>query len=161
MKLVLPVPDSYTCRPQPPGRLYEGGAELRVYVASVAPLPYNLQEWGDEIVRGGLPLAQIKVLRVEDVRTEDGWPLTLFESEVVDQRNPLAVVRRLHALYRFLEFGAVAVVYSTPRHVDAHRQELVALLQRGAPDLTDLHATSIADFFAELPVSPGDRDSAV
>jgi hypothetical protein len=148
VKLVLPFPQAYVAREQAPGVMYERGPELRVYVASVTPLPYDLRQWGDEIVLAGLTLDHLVVRNVDDLHTTTGWPLTLIDSDVVNPADRTPIVRRIHALYRFLEFGAVAVVSGTPAYVELFRKELTDLLRSGAPDLKTEEASSIADFFA-------------
>jgi hypothetical protein len=154
VKLILHIPDSFVCRPQGPGLLYADASDLRIYVAPVAPLPYNLQSWGDQIVMSGLPLSRLSVLRVDDTKTPSGWPLTIVESDVLGEATSRPELRRIHAMYRFLEWGAVAVAYAPPAQLDARREQLLSLLTAGEPDLKDSEATSIADFFAGVELLP-------
>jgi hypothetical protein len=148
MMLVLPFPQSWPVLPAAAvptvvaiaaGEPTEASGELTLSIFPLVPLPEDPSQWGAPYLYGGLPAgARVAIKSAQDQETDLGWPLSLIESHVVDAAGNLLGLR-LHAFYRCLEYGAVAVVYSSaaaqPR-LETLRSSLLDLLGRGRPDFT-------------------------
>jgi len=143
MKLVLDLPASWTMTPTgaevSPGVVFRGD-ELR-------PLPFNLEAWRDTtLARGVDPGAQRLVAAVER-QTEAGWPVTLVVTEA-------GTIRRMHAFYRFLVYGCVAVSEGEARAFDAVMDEVKNVLLTGRPDFSAAHPIAIREVFAGFGPEP-------
>lgn len=108
----------------------------------VTPLPVDVRAWMEQQIAAGVPAGTLRVRSAETraLTTEVGWPMVLVRSDVVDGER--VVARRLHAIYQFGVLGAVAVAEG---ELDAHAGALVALLEKGRPDLDDREVIALAE----------------
>ncbi|HKA88641.1 MAG TPA: hypothetical protein VKE22_13315 [Haliangiales bacterium] len=156
MRLVLPTGDRAAVQGVDGARVTIDDS-VHVLVPPLVPLPFDLRGWGDEMILGGLPPASVRVLSILDTRTDKGWPLTLVVSDALATDGDVARARRMHALYRFVEWGAVAVAEAVPPEaLTAAAEELEALFRRGEPDFTTGATTAIADVWAGAGASHDD-----
>jgi hypothetical protein len=92
--------------------------------------------------------------RVTDViekHTELGWPVTLAASELADPATGAVVELRLHALYRFLEYGGIAIVRSAEIDAFTRAMEIVRpLLPQVRPDFAGDGVPALALVWAGL-----------
>lgn len=151
MKLILPLRSEWNQRVTPEGIFVEPAPGVTLCIDEMRDLPHDLRRWGDLVVTANVPLERLRVREIEDVATEDGWPVTLVSSDLVDASTSWTEVRRVHALYRFLQFGVVAVVFGRPAQMDAQREELLNLLKQGRPDFATDEIIALSQLFADLP----------
>ncbi len=122
------------------------GATFAIY--PLVALPADLAAWGAQVVDVG---AGARVVQVFERATELGWPATLAESEVVDPATGAVIEHRFHVMYRFLEYGGIAIARA--REAGAFKQLLETigpLLPHGRPDFTSDEAVALAQVWAYL-----------
>lgn len=134
-------------------------AGISIVIDAMKELPSDLRRFGDQVVLGDAPASDVQVHEVRDLLTDDGWALTLVRSDRLEPSGWLQAqtatrrpaVRRMHAIYRFLQFGAVAVASGDPAQMDAHTDELSEFFKQGRPDFRTAEAISISQFYEPLP----------
>jgi hypothetical protein len=125
------------------------GATFEVH--PLVALPADLASWGVAVIGAGLSSTQLRLLHVVEKTTEVGWPATIADSEVLDPETGGVVEHRLHALYRFLEYGGIAVVRARDEETLSQALEIIApLLPHGRPDFTTDEAVALAQLWAYL-----------
>lgn len=135
MHLELPVSANWTRTTSGDETLYAVAPSLTLSASPLTPLPLGLAGWGDRIVIGATPRERYRLTNLVETHTEGGWPVTIFSSDILAAADGPPVERRIHALYRFLEYGGVAVARSTtPATLDAHRDALMQLFLQARPD---------------------------
>jgi len=155
MKLQLEVPTTWTAEQLGDGRrryVVPGGAlpgpDLVVLVRESLPLPIELAGWPMAALSAlkaspGLPAAlaalpgadkrRVHVQSATALNTTAGWSATLVEAILVDEHNQ-PVAGCLGALYRFLSYGAEAVVIASDRaRFLTLRETLRSVLVTGRP----------------------------
>lgn len=157
MKLQLPVRPEWPQKQIPQGLVVQLAPEVTLFSEVCLPLPFDLQRWGDQVVMFNVPPGQLLVHAVSDVVTRAGWPVTLVKSDVLDRPGGQSQLRRIHALYRFTQYGAVAVVVGPPARMDALEGDLLNFLAEGQPDFASDEIIALSELFegiAEVVVSP-------
>lgn len=147
MKLTLPLRPEWPQKQLPQGLAVQINPDVTLFCEPCHPLPFDLQAWGDHIVLFNVPPNQLQVHAVTDGATRSGWPVTLVKSDVLDRPGGTAQVRRIHALYRFTQYGAVALAVGSPQGMDALEADLVRLLADGQPDFSSEEIISLAELF--------------
>ena len=109
MHLVIPGLVDLPRNDAGPVAIYEVNAGAKLEVHPLVALPAELDRWGREVVWGGTP-DRVRVLAVSEQTTDLGWPVTISLSELVDLATGEMQELRLHTLFRFLEFGGIAVL---------------------------------------------------
>lgn len=134
--------------------MYQVSPHTTLLVTALTPLPFDLRQWGDRIVLAGLTSPdQYRLLRATDEVTAAGWPVTIFRSDVVDPATGAVLGRRIHALYRFLEYGAFAAVLSTsPEEIDALEPRFLDAARRAEPSWEDEEIVALAQLWEGLEV---------
>lgn len=133
--------------------VYEVYPGVTLTVEPLRPLPPDLKNWGDHVVLAGVHPSTYRVRNVEDLETENGWPVTYFSSDIVAPQTSQIVERRLHALYLFVYHGGVAVVRSRlPDSFDVAIAEVRAVLAKGAPDWRGQEALTLGELWVGLDV---------
>jgi hypothetical protein len=171
MKLLLEVPTTWTAEHLADGRrryLVPGGAsaDLVVLVRESLPLPIDLAAWplaalsppklapGLPAGLGASPGAAKRRVNVHSSlaqTTTGGWPATLVEATLVDEHNQ-PVAGCLAALYRFLSYGAEAVVIASDRaRLLGLRETLLKLLATGRPQWTPGEPPSLHHLLHDEP----------
>jgi hypothetical protein len=162
VKIALPVPPTWrplfdASQPRPPGveeAWQVGGAT--VVVEPLKKLPNNLRAWGDRVVFGDLARERVLTRDVGDKLTESGWPVTMFITDVVDPATKAVTERRLHALYRFLQWAGVVVARtSTVAEMDAAGRVIAPVLLGATLDWRGDEVLSLAEVWDGLEVAPG------
>jgi hypothetical protein len=133
MKLVLDRPSSW------PGVAFRAG--------ELAPLPYNLEAWRD-VTLGPGPRRLIAAI---ERQTQAGWPVTLVVTEE-------GSTRRLHAFYRFLVYGCVAVLEGEAHAFDAVMDDVKDALLTGRPDFSTDSPLTVGGLFAGFAPAFDERD---
>lgn len=157
MKLQLPVRPEWPQKQIPQGLVVQLAPEVTLFSEVCLPLPFDLQRWGDQVVMFNVPPGQLLVHAVSDVVTRAGWPVTLVKSDVLDRPGGQSQLRRIHALYRFTQYGAVAVVVGPPARMDALEGDLLNFLAEGQPDFASDEIIALSELFdgiAEVVVTP-------
>lgn len=157
MKLQLPVRPEWPQKQIPQGLVVQLAPEVTLFSEVCLPLPFDLQRWGDQVVMFNVPPGQLLVHAVSDVVTRAGWPVTLVKSDVLDRPGGQSQLRRIHALYRFTQYGAVAVVVGPPARMDALEGDLLNFLAEGQPDFASDEIIALSELFegiADVVVSP-------
>jgi hypothetical protein len=135
MHLTLPVSANWSSTTSESETVYVVEPSLTLSASKLTPLPLNLSGWGDRLVLGATPPDRYRLVSLSERHTEAGWPVTIFISDVLAAAGGEPIERRIHGLYRFLEYGATAVARCpSPAQLDARRDELIGILERGAPD---------------------------
>jgi len=117
-------------------------AALGVY--PLVPLPAELDQWGREVVGGNTP-DRVRVLTVAEQETEHGWPITISVSELVDPETGQATELRMHFLFRFVEYGGIAVLKATNTQAfEAAFDALKPLLGHARPDFSGAELPALA-----------------
>lgn len=147
MKLQLPVRPEWPQKQIPQGLVVQLAPEVTLFSEVCVPLPFDLQRWGDQVVMFNVPNGQLLVHAVSDGVTRAGWPVTLVKSDVLDRPGGQTQLRRIHALYRFTQYGAVAVIVGPPARMDALEADLVNFLAEGRPDFASDEVIALADLF--------------
>lgn len=147
MKLQLPVRPEWPQKQIPQGLVVQLAPEVTLFSEVCVPLPFDLQRWGDQVVMFNVPEGQLLVHAVSDGVTRAGWPVTLVKSDVLDRPGGQTQLRRIHALYRFTQYGAVAVIVGPPARMDALEADLVNFLAEGRPDFASDEVIALADLF--------------
>jgi hypothetical protein len=112
MKLVLPA---------------EGVPGVALRVGPFEPLPLDLEAWRHDVLLRGLGGEALRVIAAVDRTTADGWKVNLVVTEV-------GATRRLHAFYRFVVHGCVAVAEADAHAFDAAMDRVKELFLKGRPD---------------------------
>ena len=144
VKLVVEMPAGWTVTPD--GATIAPGVSLRI--GRFAPLPLNLEAWRDAWVFAGVDRLQVRVVAAIDRTTDGGWPLGLVVTEV-------AARRRLHAFYRFLVFGVVAVVEGEAHAFDAVMDEARKVLVSARPDFGTERPRSVREVWGGFDAPTG------
>lgn len=158
MKLQLPVRPEWPQKQIPQGLVVQLAPEVTLFSEVCLPLPFDLQRWGDQVVMFNVPPGQLLVHAVSDTVTRAGWPVTLVKSDILDRPGGQTQLRRIHALYRFTQYGAVAVIVGPPARMDALEGDLVNFLAEGQPDFASEEVIALAELFegiADVVVTPG------
>jgi hypothetical protein len=109
-------------------------AGLGVY--PLVPLPAELDQWGRDVVGGSMP-DRVRVLAVTEQETEQGWPITVSVSELVDPATGAATELRMHFLFRFVEYGGIAILKATNgQALEAAFDFLKPLIGHARPDFS-------------------------
>lgn len=157
MKLQLPVRPEWPQKQIPQGLVVQLAPEVTLFSEVCLPLPFDLQRWGDQVVMFNVPAGHLRVHAVSDGVTRAGWPVTLVKSDVLDRPGGDAQLRRIHALYRFTQYGAVAVIVGPPARMDALEGDLVNFLAEGQPDFASEEVIALAELFegiADVVMTP-------
>jgi hypothetical protein len=157
MKLQLPVRPEWPQKQIPQGLVVQLAPEVTLFSEVCLPLPFDLQRWGDQVVMFNVPPGQLLVHAVSDVVTRAGWPVTLVKSDVLDRPGGQSQLRRIHALYRFTQYGAVAVIVGPPARMDALEGDLLNFLAEGQPDFASDEIIALSELFdgiADVVVTP-------
>jgi hypothetical protein len=152
VKIDLPIPSSWkrTFDPRATGEIYQVGG-VTVVVGAFERLPHALDGWGERTVLGGMAANRVRTRDVTDRRTDGGWPVTMFLTDLVHPFAETVIERRVHALYRFLEYGvAVVARASTVAAMDAAAPEIVPVLLAGRPSWKVQQVLSLAEVWEGL-----------
>jgi len=118
------------------------GAGLAIY--PLVPLPAELDVWGRQVVGGNTP-ERVRVLAVKEEETDLGWPVTIALSELVDPVTGNVTELRLHMLFRFLEFGGIAILKALSQPAFDHAFEFIQpLVNHARPDFHGDHVPALA-----------------
>src|SRR2546423_6786972 len=92
---------------------------------------------------------------VRRMHTATGFGLDVVETSIVDAGGKV-YEHRLGAFYKFLEWGAVALVRATDRaRFEAHKELFVTLFQAGRPDFrASGRVMCLHDLFGGIAVDP-------
>ena len=144
MKLVVEMPAAWIATPD--GATLAPDVSLRI--GRFAQLPLNLEAWRDAWVFAGVDRRQVRVVAALDRTTDGGWPLGLVVTEVAGRR-------RLHAFYRFLVYGVVAIVEGEARAFDGLMDEARQVLVNARPDFGTERPRAVREVWAgfEAPES--------
>ena len=153
MKLVVEMPAAWAATSD--GATVAPGVSLRI--GRFAQLPLNLEAWRDAWVFAGVDRRQVRVVGALDRTTDGGWPLGLVVTEVAGRR-------RLHAFYRFLVYGVVAVVEGEASAFDAVMDEARNVLVNARPNLGTERPRAVREVWAgfDAPSSaPGENEPPI
>jgi hypothetical protein len=156
VNLTLPIPASWPVVNRTPdgATVYEVYPSVTLTVEPLKPLPPDLKDWGDRIVLAGVQPSSYRVRNVEDLETENGWPVTLFTSDIIHPGSKQILERRLHALYLFVYHGGAAIVRSRSGDAfDVAIADVRAVLLKGAPDWRAGGALTFADLWDGLDIT--------
>jgi hypothetical protein len=81
---------------------------LRFAIEHAQPVPLDTRTWGDEVVLGRFPPERVKVLRIEDGATDEGWTFTYVVSDVLKPDGSFRE-RRIHAIVRLAQHAIVVM----------------------------------------------------
>ena len=114
----------------------DGAAGIRIDVSALEPLPEVATAWGQSVLRGDLPPSTVlNIILATDLKTEDGWKLSLVESQALSAATMEVVESRIHVFYTLMFHCAVVVVRTTSAaEMDAHRAEIVDAIGKARPD---------------------------
>jgi len=84
-------------------------------------------------------------LEIPEQETEHGWPITISVSELVDLETGQATELRMHFLFRFVEYGGIAVLKATNTQAfEAAFDALKPLLGHARPDFSGAELPALA-----------------
>lgn len=144
VKLVVEMPAGWTATPD--GATIAPGVSLRI--GRFAQLPLNLEAWRDAWAYAGVDRRQVRVVAALDRTTDGGWPLGFVVTEVGGRR-------RLHAFYRFLVYGVVAVVEGEAHAFDAVMDEARKVLVSARPDFGTERPRAVREVWAGFDAPAG------
>jgi hypothetical protein len=134
MRLKIPLPRRWPIVLEGPPRVAEVLPGVSLTLGELEPLPGDLRAWGERIVYAELPRERVRVALVSDIETEAGWRVTFFGSDRLDDAGA-SEERRLHAVYVFERWGAIACLRSTKVALfDSVVKEVTAHLLKGEPE---------------------------
>jgi hypothetical protein len=137
MRLLLDLPDSWPRTRD--GVTVAPGVSLRIH--GFRPLPLDLEAWREAVIGKGVDRRALRVVAAVDRETQAGWPIALVVTEV-------GKTRRLHAFYRFLVHGCVAVLEGEARAFDRVMEPVKDVLVAARPDFSTERPVAIRDLFA-------------
>jgi hypothetical protein len=147
MKLVVDLPAGWT--PAEGGAVVAPGVTLRI--GGFGPLPLHLEAWRDEVVHRGLDRAAVRVVAAVDRTTPDGWRVALVVSDA-------GGVRRLHALYRFVVYGCVALAEGEAHAFDAVMDQVKDVLLAARPDFSSDRPITVGEVWAGFEAPPPSQE---
>jgi hypothetical protein len=155
MRLVLAAPAGWPRDVAGAVTTYTVAPGVSLTVAGLEPLPVEVAGWGLRVVESNLPADRYRLLRVEELATDLGWPVTFARSDLLAHGSGPPLEHRLHALYRFLEYGGVAVLRSTElAALERTAAEVQPLLLRARPDFATEGLPALALVWAGLGDAP-------
>jgi hypothetical protein len=155
MRVKLPLPSYWPIVDPDPPQVAEVMPGVFLTMGELESLPADLRAWGDRIVFAGHSTEDVRVRQVQDTKTENGWPLTMFGSDVIDVKTGNVVERRLHAVYRFEKHGGVAALRSASVHLfESVVADVLAVLLKGQPDWSTDAIPALADLWNGLKLVP-------
>ena len=108
-------------------------------IGEVEALPPNASRWGERQVAANMPPERIKVRRAIDRELAGGWPVSLIESDILDE-NGAVLQRRFHALYQFVKHACAAVARGPAADLDRVHDELERLFLAATIEFDDIVA---------------------
>ncbi len=110
-----------------------GEPDVLLAWGGLVPYPDDVERWKRRALAVEIAAdATVDVHASESLTTRTGWRFDLVDASIV--RAGEVVEARVAAFYKFLEYGAVALVRAPARAaIDRARAELLALLVTGAP----------------------------
>jgi hypothetical protein len=110
-----------------------GEPDILLAWGGLVPYPDDVERWKQRALAVEVAVdATIDVHAREAMTTRIGWRFDLVEARIL--RAGEVVEARVAAFYKFLEYGAVALVRARDRAaIDRTRAEILALLVTGAP----------------------------
>lgn len=150
MRLVVEMPAAWTATAD--GATIAPGVSLRM--GRFAQLPLNVEAWRDAWVFAGVDRRQVRVVAALDRTTDGGWPLALVVTEVAGRR-------RLHAFYRFLVYGVVAVVDGEAHAFDAVMDEARRVLVSARPDFGSERPRAVREVWAGFEAPTGGTEPPI
>lgn len=179
MKLQLEVPTTWTAEPLADGRrryVVPGSltpaADLVVLCRESLPLPLDLLAWPlaalgqlKTTLLAALPAAlgssgpgaatwRVQVQSSAALTTTSGWPATVTQATLVDERDQ-PVAGCVAVLYRFLTYGAEAIIVFTDRTRFAPlRESLLSVLATGRAQWPTAEPPSLYHLLHDEPTGP-------
>jgi hypothetical protein len=150
MQLALALPEAWPVKVFDNGRRcaivpgHAGTPDLVIDIDPLVPTPDDPRAWIDFSVARDLPgNARPKLVHSVDSSTTLGWPMQILHVVLLEvhkdkdgeQEKEILAETRLAAFYKFNEYAGHAMVRGT--HVErweAHRGQLLEILQTGRPD---------------------------
>ena len=145
MKLVVDMPTAWAATLG--GATVAPGVTLRI--GAFAQLPLNLEAWRDAWVYAGVDRTQVRVVAAVDRTTDGGWPLALVVTEVAGRR-------RLHAFYRFVVYGVVAVLEGESHAFDTVMDDARRVLVNARPDFGTERPRALREVWAGFDAPPAE-----
>ncbi|MFN0252497.1 MAG: hypothetical protein ACKV2T_36810, partial [Kofleriaceae bacterium] len=108
MRLAISMQPEWTRTRTPLGLTVDVRRGLRFAIQHAQPVPLDTRTWGDQIVFGDVPQELVKVIRVEDGVTDEGWTFTYVVSDVKKPDGSFRE-RRIHAIVRLAQHGVVVM----------------------------------------------------
>src|SRR5436305_2061455 len=135
MRLVLDPPADWTRRDLAgqtvhvvPG--FASEPDLALFHGPLVPFPHDTAAWAHRVLGVEIePTMRMTDKIVRRMHTATGFGLDVVETSIVDAGGKV-YEHRLGAFYKFLEWGAVALVRATDRaRFEAHQELFVTLFQ--------------------------------